>query len=90
MLHSGLYYRADSLRARNCVRGREQLAAYARRHRIPHEVCGKLVVAATRRELLELDRLLANSHRNGLADVEMLDQRRMREIEPHCAGVDAL
>ena len=90
VLHSGLYYRPDSLRARNCVRGREQLVAYARRHGIPHDVCGKLVVAATRQELPELQRLLSNGHRNGLSDVEMLDRARMREIEPHCAGVGAL
>ena len=43
VLHSGLYYRPDSLRARNCVRGREQLVAYARRHGIPHDVCGCLL-----------------------------------------------
>jgi L-2-hydroxyglutarate oxidase len=90
VLHSGLYYRPGSLRARNCAAGRTALVAYARRHGIRHDVCGKLVVAVSAGELAELQRLHANGLANGLTDVEVVNPAGIHKIEPFCAGVAAL
>ncbi|MCS7086411.1 MAG: FAD-dependent oxidoreductase, partial [Bacteroidia bacterium] len=57
VMHSGIYYKPGSLKAENCVRGREELVAFAREHGIAHEVCGKIVLAVEDSELPALDNL---------------------------------
>ena len=90
VLHSGLYYKPGSYKAKHCVEGRRQLVAFAERHRIPHEICGKLVVAVTRREADALPALLERGNRNGLAGVELIDPDGIREREPSVVGLSAL
>ena len=90
VLHSGLYYRPGSARARTCVRGRAQMVAFAREHGVPHETCGKVVVAVSPRELERLPALCANGRRNGLDRVEVVDRAGLREIEPHAGGLGAV
>jgi (S)-2-hydroxyglutarate dehydrogenase len=90
VLHAGLYYQPGSTKARLAVRGIRQMVEFCRRHAIPHEICGKLVVAVTPDELPRLNDLFQRGQANGLTGLELLDPARMREIEPHVAGVAAI
>ncbi len=90
VIHAGLYYRPGSLRARLCVEGRRELVGFAREHHLPHDVCGKIVVAVTASELPFLEKIHANGLANGLRGLERIGPERIREIEPHCRGVAGL
>lgn len=90
VLHAGLYYKPGSLKARLAVRGIRQMVEFCGEHSIPHEICGKLVVAATAEELPRLRDLHERGLANGLEGLEMLGPDRMREIEPHAGGVAGL
>ncbi|MBX6331154.1 MAG: L-2-hydroxyglutarate oxidase [Gemmatimonadaceae bacterium] len=90
VLHAGLYYAPGSLKARLAVDGIRQMVAFCRAHGIPHEICGKLVVAVTEDEVPRLRELLRRGTENGLAELEWLTPEQMREIEPHVAGVAAV
>ena len=90
VIHSGLYYRPDSLKARNCVEGREALYAFCRENDIPHERCGKVVVAVTEKEIPTLDELERRGKANGLVGIERLDSRQIREREPRVEGIEGL
>ncbi|HTR23398.1 MAG TPA: L-2-hydroxyglutarate oxidase [Terriglobales bacterium] len=90
VIHSGVYYKAGSLKARMCVAGAREMVAFCAQHGIPHEVCGKLIVATTAEEDARLDDLLARGKANGLTGLEILGGAAMREIEPHVGGLRAL
>jgi L-2-hydroxyglutarate oxidase len=90
VIHSGLYYKPGSLKARTCTAGREALVRYCRERGIVHEVCGKLVVATDASQVPMLDELERRGRANGLDGIERLDAARIREYEPHAAGVAAL
>ena len=90
VIHSGLYYRPGSLKARNCTAGREDLYRFCAEHDIPHERCGKLVVATREEELPALDELERRGRENGLEGIERLDGERLKEYEPHAAGIAGL
>ena len=82
VIHSGLYYKPGSLRALNCVAGRHALVDFARKHKISHDVCGKLVVATTHKELNTLPNLLKRGRDNGLQNLSILNSNEIQEIEP--------
>ena len=90
VLHAGLYYKPGSLKARLAVSGIRQMTAFCRDHGIPHETCGKLVVATDEREVPRLTELFERGRQNGLAGLEWLGPEQIREIEPHAAGVAAV
>jgi (S)-2-hydroxyglutarate dehydrogenase len=90
VLHSGLYYKPGSLKARLCREGREETERFAEEHGIPFERCGKIVVALSALELPRLAELRLRAAANGLAGVEEIGPERMREIEPNAAGLRAL
>lgn len=90
VIHSGLYYRPGSFRAKNCVNGRKQIVAFAKKHNIDYDVCGKIVVATTEDELPRLDKIRENGLLNGLKGVEIIDRERIKEIEPYIDGIKAL
>ncbi len=90
VIHSGLYYRPGSLKARNCVQGRERLYRFCAENGLPHERCGKIVVAVEEKQLEALAELERRGKANGLAGMESLDERRIREYEPHAAGIAGL
>jgi L-2-hydroxyglutarate oxidase len=90
VLHSGLYYKPGSLRARLAVSGIRQMAAFCRENGIAHEICGKLVVAADDSEVPRLRDLEKRGAANGLEGLRWLDGDEMRETEPHVGGVAAL
>ena len=89
-MHSGLYYRPDSHKAETCVEGREYLFRYAAERNIPHERCGKLVVALGEAELPRLDELERRGRANSLRGLERLDAAGIRSHEPHAAGIAGL
>ncbi len=90
VIHSGLYYRPGSQKARNCVRGRRRLIDFCESEGIPHEICGKLVIAASEDELGRLDELERRGRENGLAGIERLGPEQIAEFEPHAVGKAAL
>jgi (S)-2-hydroxyglutarate dehydrogenase len=88
--HAGIYYAPGSLKARLCVAGVRELAAYCESRGLPYERCGKLIVALDDRELAALDELQRRGEANGVPGLRRLDAAGLREIEPHAAGVAAL
>ncbi len=90
VIHSGLYYRPGSLKARLTAAGREALYRFCAEEGIPHARCGKLVVATRREELSRLDELERRGRANGLADLERLDAAGIVAHEPHAAGLAGL
>ncbi|TAM55754.1 MAG: L-2-hydroxyglutarate oxidase [Acidobacteria bacterium] len=90
VIHSGLYYRPGSLKARNCATGREALLRFCAEHGIPAERCGKVVVATRAEQLPVLEELRRRGEANGLTGLRRLRPEEIREIEPHAAGVAGL
>jgi L-2-hydroxyglutarate oxidase len=89
VLHCGLYYAPGSLKARLAVQGIREMVAFCRAHEIPHEICGKLVVATREEELPRLDELLRRGAANGLTALRRVEREEIRRIEPHAAGLAA-
>jgi (S)-2-hydroxyglutarate dehydrogenase len=90
VIHSGLYYRPGSLKARNCVVGRRAMYEFCQEHGIAHEGCGKLVVATDASELPALAELERRGHANGLEGLRRLGSEEIREYEPHTVGIAGL
>ena len=90
VIHSGLYYRPGSYRAKNCVNGRKQIVEFAKKHNIDHDVCGKIVVATYKEELSRLEKIRKIGIENGLVGLEIIDKDRIKEIEPYIEGIKAL
>lgn len=90
VIHSGLYYKPGSLKAINCVRGREALYRFCEEENILHERCGKVVVATEAREIPALDLLEERGRANGLVGMKRLRPQEIQEYEPHVAGIDGL
>lgn len=90
VLHCGLYYKPGSVKARMAVEGIRQMVAFCRENGVPHEICGKLVVAADESEVERLRGLQERGTANGLEGLRWLGREEMREIEPHVGGVAAL
>jgi len=90
VIHSGVYYKPGSVKARTCVEGAAAMIDFCRVHSISHKVCGKVIVATSGEELPRLNELLARGRANGIPGLRMLNREQLREIEPHAAGVAAL
>jgi L-2-hydroxyglutarate oxidase len=90
VIHSGIYYAPGSLKARLCVAGSRDLYAYCEERGIPTERCGKVIVATDASELGRLRALYERGLANGVPGLELIGPERLREIEPHCAGIAAI
>jgi (S)-2-hydroxyglutarate dehydrogenase len=90
VIHAGIYYRPGSLRAQLCVEGARRMVAFCRQHELPHEVCGKVIVATRPEELPALADLFRRGRQNGVPDLAELEPQELRRIEPHAAGLRAL
>jgi (S)-2-hydroxyglutarate dehydrogenase len=86
VIHSGIYYKPGSFKARLCVEGAAAMIAFCREHAIPVEICGKIIVATTAEEIPRLKSLLERGQANGIPGLRLLDKSQAREIEPHCGG----
>jgi L-2-hydroxyglutarate oxidase LhgO len=90
VLHSGLYYKPGSEKAKLSVEGLKQMTAFCRQHGVAHDICGKIVVATSEDELPSLEILWQRGNANGLLGLRKLDSRQIKEIEPHAAGLAAI
>jgi L-2-hydroxyglutarate oxidase len=90
VIHSGLYYKPGSLKAKNCIAGYHLLIDFAREHAIPFDLCGKIVVATRDEELPYLDMLFNRGKENGLDGITMLSGDQLKEYEPHVAGIKGM
>ena len=87
VIHSGIYYKPGSYKAIKCVEGRRELVEFVKTHNIPHDLCGKIIVATEESELAHMNKVFANGIANGIEGIEIIDAKRIKEIEPHCQGV---
>jgi len=90
VIHSGVYYKPGSLKARLCVTGAAAMVEFCREHGIPHDVCGKVIVATDAAELPRLEELRKRGEANGLTGLRLIGPEELREIEPHASGLQAL
>ena len=89
VLHSGIYYKPGSLKAVNCREGKLAMQAFCEEEGLPYEVCGKVIVAVDESELPALERIYERGQANGVK-CEVIDQARLKELEPHAAGIRAI
>lgn len=87
VIHSGIYYKPGSLKAQNCIKGYQQLLEFAQQHNIPHEICGKVIVATKTSELQALDSIYKRGIENCLNGIRKLQPKEVNEIEPHVRSV---
>nr|WP_294084302.1 L-2-hydroxyglutarate oxidase [Sphaerobacter sp.] len=90
VIHAGVYYAPGSLKARACVAGKAKLIRFCEEHHIPYELCGKVIVATEESELPRLHELYKRGQANGVPGLELIGPKRLREIEPHVEGIQAL
>jgi L-2-hydroxyglutarate oxidase len=90
VIHSGLYYKPGSSKARNCAEGRQAMYRFCNDYGIPHDACGKIVVATSEDEIPALENLYERGIANGLSDLRRLQGEELKEYEPHVAGVAGL
>jgi len=87
VIHSGIYYKPGSLKARLCVEGSKAMLEFCREHNITHKVTGKVIVATSAEEFPRLQTLLERGCANGLEGLRELGPEQIRELEPHCTGL---
>lgn len=90
VIHSGIYYRPGSLKARNCRRGVEKLIEFCEEHGVPYEQCGKVIVATSEGERARLHALFARGQENGIPGLRLVSGVELETIEPHARGVEAI
>ncbi len=90
VLHSGIYYAPGSLKAKLCVQGQRELYSYCEQKGIPTDRCGKVIVASDDSEVPRLEDLMQRGTANGVQGLEMIGPEQLKDLEPHCVGVQAL
>ena len=90
VIHSGVYYKPGSLKAKLCVEGARAMLEFCREHGVPHKVCGKVIVATQESEFPRLEELHRRGTVNGLRELRFLSPEELHEIEPHARGLRAL
>jgi L-2-hydroxyglutarate oxidase LhgO len=90
VIHSGVYYKPGSLKAKLCVTGAAAMVEFCCEHGIPHQVCGKVIVATHEEEFPRLEELRRRGESNGLTGLRSIGPEELREIEPHVSGLRAL
>ncbi|WKN40529.1 L-2-hydroxyglutarate oxidase [Tunicatimonas pelagia] len=90
VIHSGVYYKPGSLKATNCIRGYQMLLDFCQQHEVPHECCGKVIVATRPSELPQLDKIQERGAANGLTGLKRLAKEEIAEYEPHINGLEAI
>jgi L-2-hydroxyglutarate oxidase len=90
VIHSGVYYKPGSLKAKLCAEGARAMVEFCREHGLAHQVCGKVIVATREEEFPRLEELRRRGHANGLTGLRLIGPDELREIEPHASGLRAL
>ena len=90
VIHSGLYYKPGSYKAKNCVDGRKQLVKFAQDHKIKHDVCGKVVVAVEENEIPFMNQIFQNGLANSTEGIEKISADQVKEIEPYVKSIGGI
>lgn len=90
VIHSGLYYKPGSLKAKNCIEGRHELVAFAKEYGIAHDVCGKVVVATDPSELPNLEKVFRTGQENKIEGIERINADQVKEIEPFVESIGGI
>ena len=90
VIHSGIYYKPGSLKAKNCIAGYQQMIEFCDEYGIPYDLCGKVIVATSEAELPELDKLYERGLANGLNKISLLSKEETKEIEPHISAIKSI
>ncbi|GAB5410086.1 MAG: L-2-hydroxyglutarate oxidase [Balneolaceae bacterium] len=90
VIHSGIYYKPGSYKAKNCIKGRHQLVDFCTKYDIPIDVCGKVIVATEKEELPRLEKIYERGLENEIEGIEKIDEKQLSEIEPHVKGIGAI
>ena len=90
VIHSGIYYKPGSLKAKNCIRGYNLLVEFCRKYEVPFNLCGKIIVATEEKEIPLLKTIHDRGQQNGLKNLRMLNGEELREYEPHVAGIGGI
>jgi L-2-hydroxyglutarate oxidase len=90
VIHSGIYYKPGSYKAKTCLSGRKQLVKFAQENNVPHDVCGKIILATSPAELPLLDKIYQRGVENGIENISYIDPPEIKAIEPFVEGVKAI
>lgn len=90
VIHSGIYYKPGSLKAKNCKKGYDELLSFCEENSIPFELCGKVIVASDASEIPSLHNIYDRGVENGLEGLKIIESDELKEYEPHCKGVKAI
>lgn len=90
VIHSGIYYPTGSLKAKLCVEGNQDLYPFCEKWEIPHKRLGKLIIARNEEELQALDSILVQGQKNGVNDLELLNQDQITQLEPNISAIAAI
>jgi (S)-2-hydroxyglutarate dehydrogenase len=90
VIHSGIYYKPNSLKAINCKKGYDQLISFCRNNEIEFDICGKIIVAFSDKELPILEGIYKRGIENGLVGTKKINQAEIKEIEPYCSGISGI
>jgi len=90
VIHSGIYYKPGSVKAKNCRRGVEELLLFCDKFNVQYDLCGKVIVAVNLEEVNRLDALYKRGLENGISDVRIIDSQELKDLEPHATGIKAI
>lgn len=90
VIHSGVYYKPGSLKARLCVEGAREMIAFCRAHDVPHRICGKIILATHEHEREGLREIAQRGEQNGIQGLRLLSGKEITDVEPHARGLEAL
>lgn len=90
VIHAGIYYPRDSLKAKLCLEGKKKLYEYCRSHNVPHKTCGKLIVATNKEEIPVLEKIIRQAQENGVTDLYKIDEKRTSMLEPELKCTEAI
>ena len=90
VIHSGLYYKPGSLKAKNCIEGRHEIVAFAKEYGIPHDICGKVVVATDKSELANMERIYNIGLENKIEGIRRITADEVKEIEPFVESIGGI
>ena len=90
VIHSGIYYKPGSMKAKNCRRGVRELLLFCDKFNVQYDLCGKVIVAVNLEEVNRLDALYKRGLENGISDVRIIDSQELKDLEPHAAGIKAI
>lgn len=90
VIHSGIYYKPGSLKAKNCRRGYNMLIDFCNENEIKYEICGKIIVATDEKEIDSLNNIYERGKQNGLENLKLLNADEIKTIEPYATGVKGI